>query len=81
MIKCTLPKGWERLKAKVPFDPKGKQEGVHNMNIHTCPLRRMAYTSKQHNTHSFYYWRIIKHRLNRNSTRRLSMDAYKPSAN
>ena len=30
MIKRSPPKGWERLKAKVPFDPKGKQELVHN---------------------------------------------------
>ena len=43
MIKNSPPKGWERLKAKAPFDPKGKQECVHNVNTHTRHLRRMAY--------------------------------------
>ena len=47
MIKPSLPKGWKRLKAKVPFDPKGKQVCVHNVNTHTCPLRRMAYKRKR----------------------------------
>ena len=38
MIKCSPPKGQERPKAKLPFDPKGKQERVHNVNTHTHPL-------------------------------------------
>ena len=34
-------------KAKVPFDPKGKQERVHNVNTHTLTLRIMAYKNKR----------------------------------
>ena len=40
MIESSPPKGWERLKAKVPFDPKGKQERVHKfvLIIYAIPL-------------------------------------------